>query len=259
MITAQKKQGKFLIDSLLQELAKQRSDTEKINLLNEISFAYGFIDPKEGIRQGQHAQRMAEKNKWNKGLGFAYFNIGYNHGFSSNSDSAMIYFKLASAVNTLLSSNSLKTKLYYGYGLVHQNNFENTMALDFYQKALNQISYQHPDKTFEGLLLLNIGLVWNGLSNSLKALEFFHKGVKLAEQLNDYYLLASAYSDIGTVYFYFDPKQAIENYNRALEYNILLNNKVNMAVTLCNINLVEANLSEYNKALGHNQAALKNI
>ncbi len=256
-LLAQRKQGKLFIDSLFQELPKQRTDTDKINLLNELSFAYGFINPKEGIHQGHLAQHLAEKIKWNKGLGFAFFNLGYNYVISSNGDSASVYFNLASEINKILFNNSLKARLYYGYGQIYQLNSQNTQALDFYQKGLNQLSNQLPDKTMEGLFLLGTGTVWNVLSNPLKALEFLHKGVKLAEEVKDYYLIATAYGAIGNVYFYFDSKQAIENYQRALEYYKLIDSKQNIAIILCNIGLVEANLSEYDKALVHDLEALK--
>ena len=51
MATAQEKQGQARIDSLLNQLKKVKEDTGKVNLLNNLSTAYGYINPEEGIKQ----------------------------------------------------------------------------------------------------------------------------------------------------------------------------------------------------------------
>jgi len=42
------KQGKVAIDSMLLELSKQKEDTNKVMLLNNLSFGYSNINPDEG-------------------------------------------------------------------------------------------------------------------------------------------------------------------------------------------------------------------
>ena len=255
VITAQKKEGKLYIDSLQNELLKTLTDTGKVTLLNKISWHYSRIDFNEGIRYGHLALKLSQKNKWNTGIGFAYYNIASNY-LTHNVDSAFVYLELSAQINKTLHNSALAANLYYGYGAIYQTKLQNPQALESYQKAL-ELSEQVSDKSMRALCLLSIGIVWNSLSNTLKALEFLHKGLNVAEQTDDPFLIGMAYASIGNVYFYFDNNHAIENYRKAIENYQLVDSKEIIGLNFTNIGLVEANQLQYKNALIHHQAALK--
>ena len=54
-------QGQARIDSLLKELPIQKEDTNKVKLLNELSYGYWLINPDEGIKYGQNGLELATK------------------------------------------------------------------------------------------------------------------------------------------------------------------------------------------------------
>ena len=56
-----KKEGRMLIDSLLQELPKQKGDTSRVKILNDLSYTYYTINPDTGIRYGLEGMTLATK------------------------------------------------------------------------------------------------------------------------------------------------------------------------------------------------------
>ena len=73
------------IDSLLNELAKAKEDTNKINTLNVL--AWNLIisaNYKSALEFGEEAMLLSEKLKFQKGKAFAYQNLGYAYSNQFN-------------------------------------------------------------------------------------------------------------------------------------------------------------------------------
>ncbi len=253
-ITAQQ-HGKRFTDSLQKELLTAVRDTDKINILNKLSYAYSTTDFQEGIRWGNPALALARKNKWQKGIGFAFYNLGNSYLLKLSLDTARFYFDQAFEVNKSLHDKTLEARLYQGYGGLYQGKSENEKALEFYQKAL-QLSEQLHEKYMEGLCLVSVGVMWNILANPSKGLEFDLKGLKISEEINDHYLAGMAYFEMGNVYYYFDNRKAIENYQKAVENQKLCDNKSDMSKALNNMGLISTNLLQFEQALNYHQSAL---
>lgn len=77
------------IDSLLSRLPEAGKDTNKINLLNRISFHYAGTDPDEGIKYAGEAKVLSEELKWTKGLAAAHSNLGINYEAKSDHPKAL--------------------------------------------------------------------------------------------------------------------------------------------------------------------------
>jgi hypothetical protein len=77
-------QGRSKIDSLLNEISKQKKDTNMVNLFCCISNAYHSIDPDEGVKFGKQALSLATKLNWAKGLANRDAKIGLNYQFKSD-------------------------------------------------------------------------------------------------------------------------------------------------------------------------------
>ncbi|MFH1050265.1 MAG: OmpA family protein [bacterium] len=65
--SAAQKQGQDLVDSLLTELPKAIDDTNKVNLLYEISYSYNIISPETGIEFAKQGIELAKQLKWKIG------------------------------------------------------------------------------------------------------------------------------------------------------------------------------------------------
>ena len=69
-------QGQAKSDSLLKELAHQKDDTNKVNLLNGLAYSYHLSDPDEGVKYGQQALDLATKLEWETGIARANRTLG---------------------------------------------------------------------------------------------------------------------------------------------------------------------------------------
>jgi len=87
--------GQSNIDSLLARLTETREDTNKVNLLNDLSSAYQCINPDEGIKMGTKAMELARKLKWDKGIAKANNNIGMNYYGKSDYTKSLEYYSKA--------------------------------------------------------------------------------------------------------------------------------------------------------------------
>lgn len=65
------------IDDLLIELKQSSEDTNKVNVLNQLSYeSYRQGDFEAEMKYGEEALKLAEKLKWKKGIADSYKNIG---------------------------------------------------------------------------------------------------------------------------------------------------------------------------------------
>ncbi len=65
-VSPAQKQGYALIDSLKSEVAKAAEDTNKVLLLNKLSYESSAISTDEGLKYAREALALAEKLRWEK-------------------------------------------------------------------------------------------------------------------------------------------------------------------------------------------------
>ena len=154
------KRGQALIDSLITQLRNAKEDSNKVNLLNDICYAYLSMNPDEGIKYGMEGLELAEKINWKKGIAAANSRIGINYGFGKS---------------------------------------DYPKALEYYLKSL-KLTEELGNKKGTAGNLHNIGAVYNVQSNYLKALEYYFKAVKMNKERGDKDFLARNFTAIGSVY-----------------------------------------------------------
>jgi len=89
------KQGQDLIDSLLVELPKAIDDTNKINLLAEISYGYIILSPETGIEFAKQGIELANKINFKYGLARNYNALMQNYWAVGNFDLAIEMYNAA--------------------------------------------------------------------------------------------------------------------------------------------------------------------
>src|SRR4249919_1851446 len=88
-------QGQARIDSLLPQLSKVGEDTNKVNLLTDLSFTYNSIDPDAGIKFGKEGLALAQKLNWKKGMANANRTIGVNYAYGKSEYERSLEYYLA--------------------------------------------------------------------------------------------------------------------------------------------------------------------
>jgi serine phosphatase RsbU (regulator of sigma subunit) len=216
IILAQK-QGQARIDSLLTELTKAKDDTNKVNLLNELSVCFYNIAPDKGIKFGLSGKELAEKLNYKIGIAKTEYSLGFNYYRKSDYPT----------------------------------------SLDYYFKALHLISDENnrtlEEKHLVAKLFGNIGSVYRNLNDSLKTFEYYNKGLKMEKALGDKLGTAEILQKIGNAYYtQGEDSLALVSYKNALRMFEELGDKSGICRTLGNMAGIYSNKGNFQKALEYN-------
>ena len=235
---AQSKQGQARIDSLLAQLPKAADDTNKVNLLVDLSFTYVSTNPDEGISIGKVALTLAEKLNWEKGMADANMRIGNNCVTKSDYPRALEYFLNALTVYEKLGDKTGTAKDLSNIGIVYHYQADYPKALEYYFRALS-IAEELGNKTSIALTIANIALTYTKQRDYPKAEEYYFKALKILEELGNKAGIAATLGNIGDVYTdQKDYSKALEYYFKALKMNEAFGNKFRIASALGTIGKV---------------------
>lgn len=245
------KSGQQLIDSLIAELPSAALDTNKVNLLNSISWDYKRIDPEKGVEYGEQGAALANQINWTKGKAKAQISIGTNYFFSGAYEDAIpkLLEALEYAEQIQLTPKIAQSAMILGLSYDRTNQYES--ALKYYLRSIEpykQIGkpssimtalsntakmYQQLSRYPEALTMANelyefskknspgtreakaldlIGSIYLGMSNYPLALQYLLDALEIYEQYDDRKGMADGYLSIGVVY------QSLKEYDKALEY-----------------------------------------
>lgn len=213
---AQNKENK-ITDSLKIELRKVKVDTSKINILNQMTSNNFYTKPKDGIRYGNEALKLATKINWTKGMAIASQNLGICNWVDANFPLSIKHF-----TNSLLYYKKLKdqngiSNAYTHLGLLNTEIKNYNRAFNYFFIAY-KINRTIDDKELLGYNLNSIAETFYKLKNYEKALDYYTKAKDVYKSVGNSYGIGYSYINIGKTY-------AIqENYNTAiLYYNKALN------------------------------------
>ncbi len=177
---SQKKDGQLLIDSLLVELPKMKENTLKANLINDLAYAYRDINADKHLKYAQAGLKLAEKLNYNFGVVEAHRNIGVYYLTEDNVKANENFeYVLKNA-----KDKSQLAKAYFGKGFINSNKGDFPQALYFYFKGLKFAEEAKNHKLYTKFLL-NIGVVYDYLHNTKKAVFYYKKGLEYNKAHNN--------------------------------------------------------------------------
>ncbi|MFT3705424.1 MAG: tetratricopeptide repeat protein [Agriterribacter sp.] len=249
------------LDSLSKALEKHPAeDTIRLNILNEIVYAYHTSDPDKGLETADRAIQLATKLKYPVKLAGSYSNKGINYWSKGEDSLALNMYQKALSIHSAAGNKSGVAKMYNNIGLLYFNKSSYYEAVSYHQKALEIFTTLKDTSRLAGALN-NIGVDYQYLAEYPKALDYFFKALTIYEKSGDPQSYgtgqANAYSNIGIIY------KNLEKYDNALEYhqkalNIYekLNNQQGIAATYGNMGVVYDKLLQPEKAINYYQKAL---
>ncbi len=129
-------------------------------------------------------------------------------------------------------------------------------ALETFRKLLD-IARQIKNPSFEGMALVNIGIIHRNLAQYKEAIESYQKALQIFQALGDRAGEGISLNNIGEVYNSLGQRsEAIEFLHRALKIRQALRDRYSEGITLSNISTVYLGRREYPKALEFSQQAL---
>lgn len=244
------------IDSMLKLLSFLKPDSNKVRLLNNISFTYFTVNPIEGIRRGEEAQALAEKLNWKKGVAGAYNSLGANYWAKHDLLQAQKYYWEGLQINEVLQDKAGTAKSLHDLGMTYETQYDYLKALEYYGKALDM--YNKPGDKFAKLgCLANIANVYQLQHNYKSALDYFYRSLKLCEEYGNERHIAYMEGRIGLIYnLQGDYSKALEYENKSLKTLEKFADKNDIAAVLETIGSIYQSQHNYFKALLYFKKAL---
>ncbi|MBI4648516.1 MAG: SpoIIE family protein phosphatase, partial [Bacteroidia bacterium] len=173
------------VDSLILLLKTDHEDTSKVNHLNDLGWELMYQNPDTSIILGKRALALSKKLRWEKGIANSYGNFGaYNYLKGDYPKALDYYFKALKLDDVILSE---------------------TKNLSEKQEVKNKIA----------AVLGNIGLVYSDQGDYPKALDYYFKALKIAEELGNKNGIAGLLGNIGIVYIEEIHKEVTDSINYA--------------------------------------------
>ncbi len=162
-LKAEKLQGQAKIDSLLAELPKAKGDTNEVNLLKDLSYAYYTINPDKGIEYGEQGLKLAKDIDWKKYEADFYNRLAINNTVKSNYLKALEYFSKALKIYEELGKKKERAVILGNMGVVYMYQSDYSKAIEYYGKAL-KINKELGNKSGVATNLGNMGELYLALS-----------------------------------------------------------------------------------------------
>ena len=255
------------VDSLKLVLKTTKQDTNRVNILNELAFAYAQNNQETALDFVDQALLLAKKLNYKKGEAFAEYSIGRIGWFNIEYDSAIVHYNRALILGeSLLASKNEKdirfAKKILGMTLnniaaIYSLRAMYPKALECYLKGI-KLSEEVGDQKQASKTIGNIAIVYYDQKDYPKAKEYFLKGLTKAEELGDKQLIGRSLGNIGNVYMsQFDDIKAMEYYFKGLKISEEVGDKVHIAMSLEHIATLYYSQKKYSAALEYYLKGLK--
>lgn len=212
LVVSAKKQGQELIDSLQSRLNAVNNDTNKVNLLNDLSFAYRSINADSGIIIGLQSLTLAKQLDWKKGYAWAHNSIALNYMAKSDYPRTLEYLYKELRLQEERGDQSDISIVLGNIGNVYYVQGAHDKALDFYSRALST-ARAAGNRRSELTTLSGIGNVYHQTGNYKMAIHYLDSTVTLAQRLKDYENVARNLGNLANEY------SMLKNYAMALDGN----------------------------------------
>lgn len=204
-------------DSLLRVLKTAKEDTNKANILNELSAVYFQTDPEKSKQYGKQVLELSTKLQWDRGILRGNNLVGRCNAVQNNLPEALKYFQ-----NALVIARKIKSARYEGMMLssisaVYASNNDYDKALDYALQA-KKVNEAGGIKYMSNLMI-NIGFLYIRQSKYDEAQAAYEEALRNEKQYGTEETkgeLASIYLNIGGVYIRKGLlPQALESYTLA--------------------------------------------
>lgn len=256
LVSAQKK-GQPLIDSLKGELVNAAQDTNRVKLLDKLSYSYVTINPDSGIVFGQKALDLATALGWQKGQANAYSDLSTCYNAKSNTAAALEYNRKALQLFEKLKHARGVAAIMVNNALIYHSMSDYSKALTAYLGSL-RIFDSLKDNSSRAIVLENIGTLYLEQNDFDKTLHYYQQAQKIYDENADIAGIARNTANLGIVYYkQHQSEKALKHHEISLKLNKQIGNKYGVQLNLSNIGLVYLQLEDFQKALSMQFKALE--
>ena len=208
------------IDSLKVKLQNSKNaDTNRVNILRNLSYKYYSIDPQLGLATGRKALALAKKLNYKLGMAESYNSLGINYWTISNYPYALKNLLVALDLFLEIGDSVGIAKINNNLGLIYCLLDMNDKGVKYFRNAAN---YRNNHKDIIGQIMnyVNIAGAYRQIQNNNLALEYYHKALSVVSQHKKDEFKFHIYLNIGVAYIQMkDYASAINYMNKAKNEN----------------------------------------
>ncbi len=245
-------------DSLEGLLAKEKVDTNRVKLLNQLSKIYNAAsDYKRGLAYAKEALTISELEGRQRDIANSLTNVGVAFRNQGMADTAITLFNRALEIRKEHGSKKEIFSSENNLGNSYVAKGELAKGLEHFLNSL-RICEELKDTFSMSVNVQLIGVVYKDMRDYPKATEYNLRALGLAEGVKDSIGIAYALNSLGNTYSaQKDFDQAIVYLQRSLKVGELIGNKMCIKTALNNLGLNYSNKGDFAKAMQYYFSALK--
>ena len=243
------------IDSLEKALVSCKTDTGKASICFALSKQLMHENTPESFSYVYKGLKLSEQQKYDKGIGEAYYLLGNLHDFNSV-DSSIYYLKQALSIKTKLKDLKGVASVNVSIGTCYDKSGNSEMALKYYLTSLKQFESLKLEKGIASAAL-GVGNIFMTIKNYNKSIEFYQKAIDNYKKIKSPYVswainnLASVYEKLNKI----DEAKAL--YEESLKLKLDNKDFYGAVFSIDNVGLLLNNEGKYKEALIYFQRALE--
>ncbi len=237
------------IDSLLLELDKADEDTNRVNLLINISDAHVRSDPAKAREFAALAVETATDLEFISGLAKGHLAIGVACYYQRNFDDALANYEQSEKYFKLCSGQIGLARVYHRKGSLYSSRGAYDNAQKLLLSALG-ICEDENNLVMQAEVLNAIAGNYKRMFSYEKAIEYIQRSISIRRQLGDRRKVAIALNNIAAIYTtMLESRKALIALDEAVNEADSVNDQD--VILVCKINMANSymNLGEYDKAL----------
>lgn len=241
------------VDSLQAILKTASQDTNKVNILNALSYELLYNNTDTTIYYATLAKDLSEKLNYSNGAASAYLRLGQAYNNLGSYDQSQLFLSKALSYSPGKRTTAI---IYVNIGINHYEMSNYPEALKNYFTGL-KIFEETDDRKAIGSVYNNIANIYTDMGNYDEALKNHLAAKKIREANGDKRGIAGSHLNIGVIYFYLgNYTEALKNYFEARKIYEELGDRNEVALAYSHIGVVYKNQQKYADALKNYLAAL---
>lgn len=188
-------------DSMIALIPSQKDDTNKVNLLNAISWEYYATESSTSLNYARQALKLAETINFKYGIATALNTIGIAYYFKGHYPEALKVYIRATRILEAMNPPALKklSALYNNIAtvLIELRRYQDAEL--YFRKSL-KVDGDAGDKLGMAQSYNNIGLIYKEQNKYDTALSYYFKAYALRKEINDKRGMPSTLTNIGVSY-----------------------------------------------------------
>ena len=203
---------KLAIDSLVRVIESEKDDTVKINNLNQLAFQLLDRNNTKALEYALQGATIAENIKWQKGLAYAYRNIGLAKSKLESPNAGIEFYLKSLRIAELLDDHILVAICNGNIGNAYYYQSNYPVALDYFRRASAIIDEQPDYYLFKVNLAISSGNIQTIFTEYPSAIANFQYAVKqsLAHKLIPTEIIGV--NNLSGIYI------KLKSYNEAVKY-----------------------------------------